>query len=130
MGFQLPLLSTLVWLPILGGLLCFLLGDRRAGSAKVLAFGVTIITFLLSLRMYAGLDEGSAAMQFTELLPWLPGFNINYHLGVDGISVALVILTTFTTVLVLLGSWNSIDSRALASRLDCATAASVTLGKR
>lgn len=112
MGFQLPLLSTLVWLPILGGLLTFLLGDRRTGSAKVLAFGVTVATFLLSLQLYTGLDQGSAAMQFTELLPWLPGFNINYHLGVDGISVALIILTTFTTVLVLLGSWSSIENRA------------------
>jgi len=112
MGFQLPLLSTLVWLPILGGLLTFLLGDRRTGGAKVLAFTVTIATFLLSLQLYTGLDQGSPAMQFTELLPWLPGFNINYHLGVDGISVALIILTTFTTVLVLLGSWSSIDNRA------------------
>ncbi len=112
MGFQLPLLSTLVWLPILGGLLTFLLGDRRIGSAKVLAFGVTIATFLLSLQLYTGLDQASPAMQFVEQMPWLPGFNINYHLGVDGISVALIILTTFTTVLVLLGSWSSIESRA------------------
>lgn len=112
MGFQLPLLSTLIWLPILGGLLTFLLGDRRTGSAKVLAFGVTVATFLLSLQLYTGLDQGSAAMQFTELLPWLPGFNINYHLGADGISVALIILTTFTTVLVLMGSWSSIENRA------------------
>lgn len=112
MGFQLPLLSTLIWLPILGGLLTFLLGDRRTGGAKVLAFAVTIATFLLSLQLYTGLDQSSSAMQFTELLPWLPGFNINYHLGVDGISVALIILTTFTTVLVLLGSWSSIDNRA------------------
>ena len=45
-------------------------------------------------------------MQFTELTPWLPGFNINYSIGVDGISVALIMLTTFTSVLVLLGSWS------------------------
>ena len=112
MGIQLPLLSTLIWLPILGGLITFLLGDRRIGSAKVFALLVTIATFLLSIQLYAGLDQSVAAMQFGEQLPWLPGFNINYSLGVDGISVALIMLTTFTTVLVLMGSWSSIDNRA------------------
>lgn len=112
MGIQLPLLSTLIWLPILGGLITFMLGDRRIGSAKVFALLVTIATFLLSIQLYAGLDQSTAAMQFGEQLPWLPGFNINYSLGVDGISVALILLTTFTTVLVLMGSWSSIDNRA------------------
>ncbi|MFN5703209.1 MAG: NADH-quinone oxidoreductase subunit M, partial [Gammaproteobacteria bacterium] len=59
-----------------------------------------------------GIDESTAMMQFGEQLPWLPGFNINYSLGVDGISVALILLTTFTTVLVLMGSWSSIENRA------------------
>ncbi|MFZ9347241.1 MAG: NADH-quinone oxidoreductase subunit M [Arenimonas sp.] len=112
MGIQLPLLSTLIWLPILGGLITFMLGDRRIGSAKVFALLVTIATFLLSIQLYAGLDQSTAAMQFGEQLPWLPGFNINYSLGVDGISVALILLTTFTTVLVLMGSWSSIENRA------------------
>ena len=112
MGIQLPLLSTLIWLPILGGLITFMLGDRRIGSAKVFALLVTIATFLLSVQLYAGLDQSTAAMQFGEQLPWLPGFNINYSLGVDGISVALILLTTFTTVLVLMGSWSSIENRA------------------
>jgi len=112
MGTHLPLLSTLIWLPILGGLITFLLGDRRIGSAKVFALLVTIATFLLSIKLYFGIDQSTAMMQFGEQLPWLPGFNINYSLGVDGISVALILLTTFTTVLVLMGSWSSIESRA------------------
>ncbi len=111
MGTHLPLLSTLIWLPILGGLITFLLGDRRIGSAKVFALLVTITTFLLSIKLYFGLDQSTAMMQFGEQLPWLPGFNINYSLGVDGISVALILLTTFTTVLVLMGSWSSIENR-------------------
>jgi NADH-quinone oxidoreductase subunit M len=111
MGTHLPLLSTLIWLPMLGGLITFLLGDRRIGSAKVFALLVTIATFLLSIKLYFGLDQSTAAMQFGEQLPWLPGFNINYSLGVDGISVALILLTTFTTVLVLMGSWSSIENR-------------------
>ena len=112
MGTHLPLLSTLIWLPILGGLITFLLGDRRIGSAKVFALLVTIATFLLSIKLYFGIDQSTAMMQFGEQLPWLPGFNINYSLGVDGISVALILLTTFTTVLVLMGSWSSIENRA------------------
>ncbi len=112
MGTHLPLLSTLIWLPILGGLITFLLGDRRIGSAKVFALLVTIATFLLSIKLYFGIDESTAMMQFGEQLPWLPGFNINYSLGVEGISVALILLTTFTTVLVLMGSWSSIENRA------------------
>ena len=112
MGTHLPLLSTLIWLPILGGLITFMLGDRRIGSAKVFALLVTIATFLLSIKLYFGIDQTTAMMQFGEQLPWLPGFNINYSLGVDGISVALILLTTFTTVLVLMGSWSSIENRA------------------
>ncbi|MBP7370642.1 MAG: NADH-quinone oxidoreductase subunit M [Arenimonas sp.] len=111
MGTHLPLLSTLIWLPILGGFLTFLLGDRRTSFAKYVALGLAVATFLLSIQLYVGLDQSMADMQFTELLPWLPAFNINYRLGVDGISVALIMLTTFTTILVLLGSWSSIENR-------------------
>jgi NADH-quinone oxidoreductase subunit M len=111
MGANLPLLSSLIWLPILGGVITFLFGDRRSGAAKVFAIGVAIASLILSIQLYMGLDQTLADMQFTEQLAWLPGFNINYHLGVDGISVALIMLTTFTSVLVLMGSWNSIDTR-------------------
>ncbi len=111
MSTQLPLLSLLIWLPIFGGLLTFLLGDRRAGTAKLLALAVTLLTFVISIQLYLGLDKTTAAMQFVEQLAWLPSFNINYSLGVDGISVALIVLTTFTTVLVLMGSWRSIENR-------------------
>jgi NADH-quinone oxidoreductase subunit M len=112
MGANMPLLSTLIWLPILGGLMTFLFGDRRAGGAKYFAMGTAILVFLLSIQLLIGLDQSTAAMQFTESLAWLPSFNINYHLGVDGISVALIVLTTFTSVLVLLGAWHAIDNRA------------------
>ena len=111
MGSQMPLLSALIWLPILSGLIAFMFGDRRAGSAKYFALAVAITAFILSIKLYLGLDQSIPDMQFTEMLPWLPGFNINYNLGVDGISVALIMLTTFTTILVLLGSWSSIENR-------------------
>ena len=111
MGPQPPLLSILIWLPMLGGLLAFLLGDRRTGAAKLLALAVAVASLALSVQLYAGIDQTSAAMQFVERMPWLPAFNIHYALGVDGISVALIVLTSFTTLLVLLGSWNSIETR-------------------
>jgi len=111
MGANLPLLSILIWLPIFGGLITFLFGDRRMGSAKYFALAVAVASFLLSVQLYAGIDQTDPGMQFVELAPWLPGFNINYSLGVDGISVALIMLTTFTSVLVLLGSWTSIENR-------------------
>jgi NADH-quinone oxidoreductase subunit M len=108
----LPLLSLLIWLPIAGGALTLLFGDRRAGQAKVFALLVALLTLALSVPLLTGLDASTAAMQFAESHPWIPSFDIGYNLGVDGISVALIVLTTLTSVLVLLGAWDSIDNRA------------------
>jgi NADH-quinone oxidoreductase subunit M len=106
-----PLLSLLIWLPIAGGALTLLFGDQRAAQAKSFALLVALITLALSLLLFAGLDQSTAAMQFTESHAWIPTFAIGYNLGVDGISVALIGLTTLTSVLVLLGAWDSIDRR-------------------
>jgi NADH-quinone oxidoreductase subunit M len=106
-----PLLSLLIWLPILGGVLCLFFGDRHAAQARGFALLVAIATFALSIPLYTGIDQSSAAMQFVESHPWIPAFDIFYNVAADGISVALILLTTFTTVLVLLGAWNSVDRR-------------------
>ncbi|HEX5756279.1 MAG TPA: NADH-quinone oxidoreductase subunit M [Arenimonas sp.] len=106
-----PLLSLLVWLPIVGGLLTLFFGDSRSTHARWFALLVAIATLVLSLPLYTGLDMNSAAMQFVENGSWIPSFDIRYHLGVDGISVALILLTTLTSVLVLLGAWTSIERR-------------------
>jgi NADH-quinone oxidoreductase subunit M len=106
-----PLLSLLIWLPIAGGGLALLFGDRHAAQAKVFALLVAVLTLALSMLLFTSLDAGTAAMQFGESRPWIPSFGIGYNLGVDGISVALIGLTTLTTVLVLLGAWDSIDNR-------------------
>ena len=108
----LPLLSLLIWLPIAGGALALLFGDRRAGQAKVFALLVALLTLALTVPLFTGLDASSAAMQFGESHPWIPSFDIGYNLGVDGISVALIGLTTLTSVLVLLGAWEAVDNRA------------------
>jgi NADH-quinone oxidoreductase subunit M len=104
-----PLLSFVVWLPILGGLLVLALKDTV--DPRPLALAVAMISFLVSLLLYTGFDATTADMQFEEIVSWVPAFNIFYHLGVDGISMPLIILTTFTTVLVVLAGWEVIKDR-------------------
>jgi NADH-quinone oxidoreductase subunit M len=107
-----PLLSLLVWLPILGGALCLLLGNDRPQAARWVALATALAALVLSVPLLTGFDMGSAAMQFVEQRPWIPTYDIRYHLGVDGISVPLIALTTLTTVLVLVGAWSVIEKRA------------------
>ncbi|MFZ5638959.1 MAG: NADH-quinone oxidoreductase subunit M [Pseudomonadota bacterium] len=106
-----PLLSILIWLPIVGGALALALGNRRAQAARWLALAVALATFVLSVPLLTGFDYFAAGMQFVEQREWIPAYDIQYHLGVDGISVALIVLTTLTTALVLIGAWGSIDKR-------------------
>lgn len=108
---DLPLLSLVIWTPIIGGLLVLAAGSRNALEAKVLALLVALATFLLSLPLYSGFDTATAAMQFTEFRPWIATWSINYHLGVDGISMPLILLTTFTTVLVVIAGWEVIQNK-------------------
>lgn len=106
------LLSLLIWLPIAGGLWVLALGDRRIAAARWAALAIALLTFIASLPLYAGFDSGTAAFQFVERLPWIPAFNATYHLGIDGISLPLVLLTTFMTVPVLIAGWKVIERRA------------------
>jgi NADH-quinone oxidoreductase subunit M len=103
-----PTLSLLVWLPIFGGLAVILLGEQRVALSKLTALLVSIATFLLSISLLGSFDSSTAAMQFVELKPWVSTFNINYHLGVDGFSVPLIMLTTFFGVLVVIAGWEII----------------------
>jgi NADH-quinone oxidoreductase subunit M len=107
-----PLLSLLVWLPVLGGALCLLLGNDRPQAARWVGLATALAALVLSVPLLTGFDMGSAAMQFVEQRPWIPTYDIRYHLGVDGISVPLIALTTLTTVLVLIGEWTVIEKRA------------------
>ncbi len=103
-----PLLSLTIWLPILAGFLIIALGD---GPARKLAAVASILTLLVSLPLYFGFDSSTAAMQFTESVAWLPGFDINYALGIDGISMPLIILTTMINVIVVISAWEVIKDR-------------------
>jgi NADH-quinone oxidoreductase subunit M len=105
-----PLLSILIWLPILGAVPTLLAGDKGNG-ARWIAVIVTLLTFVLSLFMLPIFDSTSAVMQLQENHTWIAALKVNYHLGVDGISVALVLLTCFTGVLVVIGAWGSVEKR-------------------
>ncbi|MEZ5317319.1 MAG: NADH-quinone oxidoreductase subunit M [Vicinamibacterales bacterium] len=106
-----PLLTLLVALPVAGGLAVLLAGRDRDGLARTLALATSLVVFALSLVLWAGFDATSADYQFVEQHAWLPDFGISYHLGVDGISLLLVVLTTFLTPIALLCSWESVKDR-------------------
>ncbi len=105
-----PLLSLLIWVPILGGALTLLLG-AKPNTARWFALLVGLVSFALSALLYQRYDHGNGLMQFVERHAWVPSYHINYALGVDGISVALIVLTALTTVLVIIGAWTSITQR-------------------
>ncbi len=107
----LPLLSLLVWAPILGGVVVLCAGDRLWESVKLISLIVSLFTLALSVLLYIHFDTSTVLMQFVEYSEWIATFNINYHLGVDGISVPLILLTTFTTVLVVIAGWEVINAR-------------------
>lgn len=106
-----PLLSLLIWLPILGGVLSLIVGDRRPDAARWTSLVFALITLVLTVPLFTGFDASSASMQFVEQHAWIPAFNIQYHLGVDGLSVPLIGLTTLVGVLVLIGAWGSVQKR-------------------
>ncbi len=106
-----PLLSWLVWLPIAGGVAVLALGEARAAAGRWLALGVSVAAFVLSLPLWADFDRATAAMQFVERASWIPSLNAWYHLGVDGIAVPLIVLTTFITPLVVIAGWTVIEKK-------------------
>jgi NADH-quinone oxidoreductase subunit M len=106
-----PILSAMVWLPILGGVALLVMDTLGNTACRQTALVVSIVTFLLSTLLYTHFDNATAVMQFQENVPWIAAFSANYHLGVDGISMPLIILTTFTTVLVVLAGWQVIQHK-------------------
>lgn len=107
-----PLLSLAIWVPILFGLFVLATGsDRNAPLARMLALLGAVAGLLVTVPLYTGFDMTTPAMQFVELSPWIPRFNINYHLGVDGISMLFVMLNSFITVIVVLAGWQIIDNK-------------------
>jgi NADH-quinone oxidoreductase subunit M len=109
-----PILSLLTFLPLLGaGIIMMVRGDEAvvASNARWTALWTSLITFAISLVLWVQFDKSSADYQFLETVSWLPDFGIAYTMGVDGISVLFVLLSTLLTPLCILASWNSVQTR-------------------
>ncbi len=106
------LLSIATWLPIVGGLAVFATGgDRNAPYARWLALLVALAAVAVSVPLYTGFDASTHAMQFVENRAWIASPEIRYHLGIDGIALLLILLTTFSTVLVIIAAWEVIQQK-------------------
>mgnify|MGYP006106824379 FL=1 len=110
---SIPLLSVLIWLPIAAGIFVYALGttERASHWGKVIALSASVATFLLSVPLYVNFDRNISSMQFVERLPWIERFSAYYYLGVDGISVPLILLTTFLTPFIIIAGWEVIKLR-------------------
>jgi len=106
------LLSVAIWLPIVLGCVLLAIGhDRNANTVRWIALLAALAGFLVTVPLVANFDLASASMQYQEKLPWIERFNVNYHLGVDGISVWFVLLTAFITIVVVISAWEVITER-------------------
>lgn len=106
------LLSLAIWTPIIFGIVLLAFGrDNQACMVRWIALIGAVVSFLVTLPLYEGFQLGTSAMQFVEKQSWIQHFNVNYHLGVDGISLWFVLLTAFINVIVVIASWESITTR-------------------
>ncbi len=106
------LLSLAIWMPIAFGVVLLALGrDEHAGAVRWIALVGALASLAVTVPLYTGFELGTAAMQFVEKTPWIERFNIHYHLGVDGISLWLIPLTAFITVVVVIAGWEVITER-------------------
>ncbi|MFM7008969.1 MAG: NADH-quinone oxidoreductase subunit M, partial [Betaproteobacteria bacterium] len=111
-SFNTPWLTLSIFVPIVCGLILLAVGrDDRPGLTRNLSLIGSILSFLVTIPLYTGFDSSTAAMQFVEKVLWIPAFAVNYHLGVDGISLWFVLLTAFITIIVVLAGWEVITTR-------------------
>jgi len=111
MQFDWPILSVLIWLPIAGGAVMLALGDRYAALGRWIALATTAVTFGVSTLLWVHFDTSTPLMQFTEQRDWINALHSSYALGVDGIAMPLILLTTFITPLVVIASWTVIEKK-------------------
>ena len=106
------LLNLLIWLPIIGGVFVFLTGDdNNPNVSRYLSIFTVILTLIICMVLVAGFDINAESMQYVEDIPWLPVLGIHYSLGIDGLSLLLIVLSVFTNLIVILATWNSIKNR-------------------
>ena len=105
------LLTYLLFIPLAGGLLLLLINKEKENLIRWFGLGVSVIVFIMSLFLYAGFDINNSDFQFVYKYLWIPNLNISYHVGIDGISLLLILLTTFITPLTLISSWKAINKK-------------------
>src|SRR3978361_1836129 len=109
-----PVLSLITWLPLVGCLVMMMVrGDEQtvASNARWTALWISLLVFVLSLVLWVRFDPCEAGFQFNESMTWLPEYKVGYSMGVDGISVLFVLLSTVLTPICILASWESIQTR-------------------
>ncbi len=110
--YALPLLSLAIWIPILFGVAVLATGsDRNAPRARWLALIGAVLGFLVTLPIYFGFSNVLGGFQYVQKVEWIEALNVNYHLGIDGISLLLLLLNSFTTVIVVIAGWEIIQKR-------------------
>jgi NADH-quinone oxidoreductase subunit M len=115
MNTSVSFLSAAIWIPILTGAFLLAFGqDRNAAVVRTVALVGALVGLLATIPLYTRFDASSAEMQFVEKMPWIDRFGVNYHLGIDGISLWLVMLTAFITVIVVVAGWQVIEERIAA----------------
>lgn len=110
--FKSHLLSLLIWLPVVGAVCAIAVnGDAYPTRARVVALITSLLSIALCIPLYLGFNPELSSMQFQENIPWITAYNVNYSLGVDGVSLPLILLSIFTTLLVILAAWRSVKLR-------------------
>ena len=105
-------LSLLIWLPVMAAVvLVFLSNPKYESLVRWIALSVSLISLLLCVYLWVQFDTTTAKMQFVEMASWIPALKINYYLGVDGISMPFVVLTVFTTLIVVMASWTMVKQK-------------------
>ena len=105
------LLSLAIWVPIAFGALCLAIGrEEHANRVRWIALVGSVVSFIVTIPLYTRFELGTAAMQFVEKAPWIDRFHINYNVGLDGLSLWLVLLTSFITVIKAVNSTSHSDS--------------------
>ena len=106
-----PILSVITYLPLLGIVVIALIDGKRHDLIRWVAFITGVVTFIVSLPLYFMFDAATWQMQFVEDIPWIEQFGIRYHMGIDGISLFLVLLTTFLSALAYLSTWSAVTEK-------------------
>lgn len=105
-------LSFAIWMPVIAGVIVLLLGnENKPNNTRWLALAGGIVSFLVTIPLYTHFNFADGGFQFQEGFSWIPAFNINYHLGADGLAIPLILLTSFTTVIVIISAWEVIEKR-------------------